>query len=448
MKKFVISIIVICLITASCAKSTISNIELNRPVRTQKYVGRLKGNVSLTREFGDKIIVQKEQENSFDIYNVDINTGILDFDYTINSQGQLLYSKQLDGERVLKVKQLGNSEENNMLVLEGKTTKNIASKIAYSTAALVSTSISQRYIIYCAVDDIPNHYSLYIYDLETGKGLQLIDTVNEELLNDMEWNISWSPDETYVLVSNELIFNASNGKLICEISADNALWSSSSSKLAYIKSEKSYGKSICILDLSTIAIEEVFLANSDEYLPGYFVWSGNEEKLGFVTALIDRNVVPENIIPYKSIYSLDLTTKEAIRIDTSLRVDEKVVENLQSMHYNSSGSIIAFSSSNYFGCDLYVYNINTGNSEFFINIEYLHHENNESYVCSAGSMYIVQGQSVIELDEDMNCRLIYKSKEAIDDIYISQNGSSMIIIEKSIDEIIFRQLVNFAEKSM
>ena len=446
MKRFIVIMMLFCFIAASCAKSPANNIKVSTPVKTQSFIGRFEGNVSLYRDFGDKLVVQKEQESGFELFSIDINEAVLNFDYTTMAQDNLLYYKQLDADKGLQVLQLGNSEENNVLQLTGKTTKNIAKQIGYSEAALVSTSPSQKYIVYCTVGDILNHYSLQLYNIETGKTLLLLDKVDEGLLNDMQGNLSWSPNEAYLAVSNKQLFNVESGKLISEIDAENILWSTGGSKLAYTKQEKGFSKSISILNINTGAVEEVFVVNKGEYLPGYIIWSENETKLAFVTALIEA---VEDISPYKAIYCLDLTTKEAVRIDTALKIEEEQIAKLENMHFNSAGNILALTITDYLGSNLYVYNMSTSELQLFSNVEYLHYENNEDYICSAAnSLYFVQSQNIVELDENLNFKIIYKSNDALEDIYISKDGGSMIIVEKSEYKVVLRQLTNFSNKSM
>jgi WD40 repeat protein len=448
MKRVIVLIIFFCIISISCARSTANKIEVSTPVKTQSYIGRFEDNVSLYRDSGNKLIVQKELEDGFELFSLNINEGILGFEYKVTPQDNLLYYKQLDAEKVLKVRQLGNSEEDNELLLVGKVTKNIAKKIGYSNAALVSTSPSQKYIVYCAVEDMQNQYSLHLYNIETNKTLILINSVDEVLLNDMQGNIAWSPNEAYLAVSNKQIFNVKNGKLISEVDAESVLWSTSGKKLAYIKSDKGYSKSISILDVNTAAVEEVFIVNSGEYLPGYILWNENETNLAFVTALIDKKE-KENISPYKAIYSLDLRTKEAVRVDTALNMSEEQVSKLESMHYNQMGNILALIMADNWGSDLYVYNMSKSEWVFFLNIEYLHFENNEDYICSAGNkMYFVQDQDIVELDENMTSKRIHQSEDILEDIYVSKDGSSIIIVEKGKDIIVLRRLMNFAVKSM
>lgn len=443
MKKFIILMVLLCFITASCAEKPINNIEVSTPIKTLNYIGRLEDNVSLYRDIGDKLIVQKEQEKGFELFSLDINEAILNFEYTLIPQDKLLYCKQLDVDRTLKVKQLGNSEENNVLLLEGEVTKNIAKNIAYSQTPLVSTSPNQKYIVYCTVGDILNQYSMQLYNLETGKTLLLIDKVNEVLLNDMQGNLSWSPNEGYLAISSKLIFNLQNGKLISEINAGNVLWSTSSDKLAYTKLDKDFAKSISILDINTTAIDEVFIVNQGEYLPGYIVWNENETMLAFVTSLID---IEDS---YNGIYSLDLESKEAVRIDTALKMEIEQVSKLESMHYNEAGNILALTIADYLGSYLYMYKMSTNEWKYFLNIEYLHYENNEDYVCNAGnSIYFIQDQDIVEVDENMNAKHIYKSEDILEDIYLSKDGNAMIIVENSKDRIVLRQLVNFVLKNM
>ncbi|OGO77998.1 MAG: hypothetical protein A2Y23_13555 [Clostridiales bacterium GWB2_37_7] len=450
MKKFMVLIIVLCFILISCVKSIENDLQTGgAPIKIQRFVGRFEEAISLNRSFKDKIMIQKEQEESFDIYSFDINSPTIKFEYSIKPQNNLLYSEQLDKDRILKVKQLGNSEEDNILLLEDRSTRNIAKKIAYSGSALISTSPSKDYIVYLAADDFLNRYGLYLYNLETEQTIQLIDTAGEELLNDMAWNISWSPEETFIVVSNKLVFDVERGKQIREIHAENILWSPSGNKLAFIKSDKGYGKAVYLLDVNTAAVEEVFIVNQGEYLPGYIVWNEKESKLAFVIALLDEAKELGDISPYRGIYSLDLKVKEAVRIDSILNLDPTAVENLVNLQYNADGSVLTFTITNHSDRDLYVYNLNTEDFGFFTNIEYLHFEDNENYVCSIDSrLYFVYEQRVMELDEGMTSRSIYRAIDTIEDLYISQDGNSMIIIEKAKDEIILRQLSGFANLSM
>lgn len=443
MKRFIILMVFLCFITASCAKKPINNIEVSIPIKTLNYIGSFEDNVSIYRDLGDKLIVQKAQEMGFDIFSLDINEAILKFEYTLIPQDKLLYCKQLDVDRTLKVKQLGNSEENNVLLLEGKVTKNIAKNIAYSQTPLVSTSPNQKYIVYCTVGDVLNQYSMQLYNQETGKTMLLIDTVDEVLLNDMQGNLSWAPNEGYLAISSKQIFNLQSGKLISEINAENVLWSTSGDKLAFTKLDKGFSRSISILDINTTDIEEVFIVNKGEYLPGYIIWNKNETMLAFATSLIDTED------SYNAIYSLDLKSKEAVRIDTALKMEIEQVSKLESMHYNEEGNILVLTMADYLGSYLYVFNMRTSEWELFLNIEYLHYENNEDYVCSAGPcIYFIQGQNIVKLDENMKNKIIYKSEDILEDLYLSKHDNAMIIVEKSKNRIVLRQLVNFVLKSM
>jgi hypothetical protein len=130
-------------------------------------------------------------------------------------------------------------------------------------------------------------------------------------------------------------------------------------------------------------------------------------------------------------------------------MDQAVVGRLENMQYNALGCILTLAIGNSSGCDLYVYNIDTGYNEVLFNVEYLHDENNESYTCSSeNNLYFIQSQRIVEMDAYMNYRVIYQSEEAIEDIYISKKMSRMIVIEKSKEGIILRQLENYKNKSM
>lgn len=450
MKRLVIAIILICIFTTSCTTSPTEEkaIDTNAASKTVRFIGRFMENISAYSDFQDRIMIQAEQGESFDVYSLDMKSPSLKYEYRTQPQENLLYLKQFGEESVLKVKQLGNGEENNIMVLEGKVPRNIAKRIAYSDVALVSVSPNQKYIVYCAAEDIQNRYGLYLYDMETEKSLQLVQAIDEDLLNDMEWNISWSPDNQYMVVSHKLIFQVASGKLIKEINADHIVWSNSSAKLAFTRQEQGLGKAVCVLDISSTEFEEVFLVNQGEYLPGYLVWNDAETKLAFVIADVTLAEALEAAV-YKAIYSLDINSKEAVRIDSELQMMQTEVARLESMQYNADGSVLALVTENFSGHDLYVCNLNTGDSSFFTNIEYLHHENNERYVCSAQqNLYFVQNQSIIRLEGSLNSKKIYQSQAAIEDIYISRDGSSMIIVESSEKGTVLRQLKHFANHNI
>lgn len=439
MKKIILLSLIVCLIGIGCVKSPGGQgAAVKEPERTQKFVGRFTENVNICRTYGDTIEIQREQEESFDVYKLDINTAKMNYEYTAKSEEDLLFYRQLSDGSALEARRLGNSEEDNVLVLKGESEINIGKEIAYSDGALVSLSPSERYIIYCAAEPIVNRYGLYAYDTESAQTQQLIGTANEELLNDMEWNLSWSPKEDYIIISNNLVLDMAKSAIVLELNASAINWSPSGDKIAYIKQSGGNHKALCIFDLIKGENQEVFVCGQDEYLPGYMVWNSGETKLAMVTADGETSV-------YKAIYNLDLTTKEAKRIDTLLKLDEATVGQIESMQYNDSGSLLSFACTSSTGANLYVCNLNTLACELFTNVEYLHYENNESYVCSsANRLYFVQGANLMELNENTEAKMIKSSETAIDDIYISKDGTAIIIVESLEACRMVRQIVNFS----
>lgn len=444
MKKITILILIVCLVAIGCVKSPGGHVAAAKvPAKAQKYIGRFSDNVNIYRKHGDTIEIQREQEQSFDVYKLDMNTAGMNYEYTAKDDANLLYYKQLSAGNALEVKRLGNSEEDNILLLKGQKEITIGRRIAYSDGALVSASPSERYVIYCAAEGVVNTYGLYVYDIQKGSTTQLIGAANEELLNDFEWNISWSPKEDYIAVSNRVLVNVEKGSILGDISALTMTWSPSGSKIAYVKQDSNGNKTLCIFDFAKAANSEVFVCDQDEFLPGYMVWSSNESRLAIVTAAKDINEDPE-AYTYKAIYSLDLTSKEAKRIDTALKLDASTVAQLENIYYNDSGNLFSFTSSYAAGSNLHVYNLNTSAYEIFFNVEYLHNQDNESYVCSAkNNLYFAQGGSLIELKENMDTQVIKSTEGAIDDIYITQDGNTMIVVESQEECRVLRQIVNF-----
>ncbi|MGB7604596.1 MAG: hypothetical protein WBL93_03875 [Lutisporaceae bacterium] len=442
MKKIMILVFIVCLTAIGCTKSLGGQeVAANIPIKSQRYIGSFKDNVNICRKHGDIIEIQREREESFAVYKLDMNTGDMSYQYTGKDDKNLLFYKQIYAGNALEVKRLGNSEEDNILVLKGKKEKVIGKNIAYSDGALVSTSPSERYVIYCAAEAIINQYGLYVYDIEKGSTLQLVGIANEELLNDMEWSISWSQNEEYISVSNKLILNVSDGSIVGEINASAIAWSQTGSKIAYINAERT----LCTYDITKGINNEVFVSSEDEYLPGYIVWSQNETKLAIVTSGIDEKVVNGDISTYKAMYSLDLVTKEAIRIDTLLQLEAATVAQIENISYNSTGKLFSFTCSDSEGSNLHVYNIDTSAYEIFMDVEYLHYENNESYVCtSKNKLYFIQDESLIELKESLETEVIKSSDGVIDDIYISEDGNVMIIAENQEESLVLRQISNFS----
>jgi WD40 repeat protein len=309
---------------------------------------------------------------------------------------------------------------------------------------MVSVSPSERYIIYCAAEGVVNIYGLYIYDTQTKNTVQLIGAANEELLNDLAWNISWSPKENYIAVSDKLILDVSKGSVAAEINASTIAWSPSGGRAAYVKQDAGANKTLCVVDLDNALNYEAFVCNQDEFLPEYMVWNRDETKIAIVTAVMDKQKYSD-IYQYKAIYSLDLTSKEAKRIDTAMKLDEALVALLENMQYNDSGSLLSFTITGSTDSNLYVYNLNTSAYEMFYDVEYLHNENNESYVCSArNNLYFVQGSSIMELGESLESKVVKSSEAAIDDIYISQDGNAMVVVENKEEVTVLRQLMNFS----
>lgn len=444
MKKIIALLLVVSFILAGCSQSIPKDSAASITELQQRFIARYKDHISIGLTSDDSISIAQEQEKCFDYFDVDIKSGKMNYQYTSRADRQGVFYAPLKPNRELIVRQLGNSEENNQLIVVEKEEKVIATNIACSVQPLVSISPSHRYIVYCAVEAIPNSYGLYMYDLQKQKTVQLIGVVNEALLNDMEWNISWSLSEQYVIASNKLIFDTTSGQTVGEINAVSTIWSPSGKKLCYVKPHNELGKTLCIYDLENKTSEELFIVNQDEFIPGLVVWNKNETKLAFATAQLTSGEVYLN--NYKAVYSLDLTNKQAFRVDTALGLSEGAIAGIQSIHYNASGSMIAMTTNHYSESDLYLYNLETEASMFFTNVEYLHHENNEAYICTLGEcFYLIHDSRVIELDKKMNSREIYASEKYLEDIYISKEGDSMIVIESDDKGTVLRQIKNFTE---
>jgi|GEM_PF-4580169 len=455
MKKKILSVILLSMIAAGCSEEmniesiVKESVEAQAPAAEHRFIGRFDESINVYRAFKNRIMIQSEQNEGFEVYSLDINLPSLHFNYKVHNQDDLLYIRQLNGERTIKVKQMGNGEENNVMVLEDKSPKNIAKRVAYSGNALVSVSPSQRHIVYCAAGDIQNNYNLYVYDIETEKSQQFMNAATEDLLNDMEGNIAWSPNNDMVVVSNKQVFDINTGRLIKEINGQSVKWAKDGSKLAYIRAEGGYGKAVCILDMSALEPEEVFITNQGEYLPGYMIWNGQGTKLAFATAAQEDAEAEYGAALYKAVYSLDCLSKEAVRVDTALQMQQTEIMNLQSLHYNAAGTVLTLVTENFSGNDLRVFNLNTEASSFYSNIEYLHDEDNEDYVCSTeNNIYFVQNSSIIQLSESLDSHKIYQSAAFIEDVYVSSEGNTMLIIEKTEKGSVLRQLVNFEKKYM
>lgn len=438
MKRLIIILLAACLMAAGCTA------DYETPVRaaaaaakSQRLLGEFKGDISVTKGVGDKIMLQKQLENSFELHSLDIKTGLLKYEYRIDTQNKQMYFKQLGAEKSLLVKQLDNSEENNQLIFKNKEELIIAKRIAYSTEALVELSPKERFVIYCSADELQNSYQLHLYDLELKLDKQLSAPVGEALLNDMEGNVLWSPTEDFVLISNKFIFNTETGSLAGEINAAAAVWSPSGQQICYIKQQSGFAKALCNYEMSIRKSSELFIANSDEHLSGAILWNKGETKLAFFT-------VSEN--NYKALYSLDIENKVATRLDNMLQLDGEELNQLVGLHYNETGNVIACAVSRGSSTDLYMYSLETSAFKTFINVEYLHEEDNESYVCTADNeLYTIQGKNIIGMDEDLNSRIVHQEDQSIDELFISEDGKTMLIMMQLEDGICIRQIENFAK---
>lgn len=442
MKRIIILIFIVCLITIGCTKSSEEQeVTANIPAKSYKYIGSFKDNVNIYRKYGDIIELQRERGESFDVYKLDMDTGEMSYQYTGKVDNNLLFYKQMYAGYALEVRRLGKMEEDNVLVLKGKKEKAIGKRIAFSDEALVSVSPSERYIIYCAAETVINQYGLYVYDMKKDCILQLIGAANEELLKDMEFNISWSPKEEYITVSNKLILQVSDGVTVKEIDAAAIAWSPSGNKVAYINGERT----LCIYDIKKDTSNEVFVPCEGEYISGYIVWNQDETKLAILTSDLMEKSINNGISTYKAMYSLNLITKAALRIDTLLKLEAATIAQIENISYNSSGKLISFTCTASECSNLHVYNIDTTAYRVFMDIEYLHYENNEAYACSSkDNLYLVQNESIIELKESLDTEIINSSDGAIDDIYISKNGDAMIVVENIEESLVLRRISNFS----
>ncbi len=428
-KKILFLLLALCLTAAGCRQKEDVNTEtFSSHYYSLRYIGQFADKFSLLKTDESTLQLEKEQGDSFEVYSVNMDSGELRFAYAIPPQGNLLYANQINKEQLLTVRQLGNGEENNILRLEGEKKKDIAVQIAYSDRAVVSVSPSGRYVIFCRAEDLPNSYSLYAYDLQLEKLLPLLNSVGDELLNDLEHQLNWSKDEKYLLVSNRYVLDMGKGSQRGEIQGAFAAWSENSGLLAYAKKDS---KSLCIVNMETFKTEEVFVANSGESLTNFLVWSKNGAKLAFLTAANSSKGLAEGIRPFTGIYSLNLKNKEAKRVDQALDLGADFVARTDSLYFNASGSLLAVTFATYTGNELFIYQTDTGEYDFFMNVEYLHAENGENYVCNLGNkLYFLRMDKIIEMDENLSSRSLYKSERPLEDIYTAADTNSILLVER------------------
>lgn len=428
-KRILSLLIGLCCMTAGCRQTIDDNTEaFSSHYYSLRYVGQFADKISLQRTGESTLQLEKEQGDSFEIYLIDVNAGKLHYVYSIPPQGNLLYSNQISKGQLLTVKQLGNGEENNILMLEGKDKKEIAAQIAYSDHAVVAVSPSGRYVVFCRAEALPNSYSLYAYDLQLGKLLPLLNSAGDELLNDLEQQLNWSEDETHLLVSNRYILDMEKGRLKAELRGAFAAWSENGSQLAYVKKD---GKALCVFDMGTSKTQEVFVADSGESLTEFLVWNKGGTDLAFLTATTSTKDLQGGIYPYKGIYSLNLKSKKAKRVDQALGLPDGFVSRTDSLHYNTSGSLLAVSFATYNGNQLYIYQTDTGEYDFFMNVEYLHSEKGENYVCNWGNKLVfLRLDKIIEIDEGLTSRSLYKSERPLEDLYAVEASNSLLLVER------------------
>jgi hypothetical protein len=93
--------------------------------------------------------------------------------------------------------------------------------------------------------------------------------------------------------------------------------------------------------------------------------------------------------------------------------------------------LLSFTVGNYENSSLHVVNTETLEAKTFENVEYLHWIDGENYSVSAGQnfIYFCSGNSIIQIDEKLQEKTIYKSKTWLDDFYLSRDGKGMLIFE-------------------
>ncbi|HRS21011.1 MAG TPA: hypothetical protein P5510_04560, partial [Clostridia bacterium] len=143
---------------------------------------------------------------------------------------------------------------------------------------------------------------------------------------------------------------------------------------------------------------------------------------------------------YSSVYIVDLEEGGSKRLETNVDASDGTMIELANLKFSNQGNLLSFTVGNYEKSSLHIVNTATLQAKSYDNAEYLHWIDGEYYLISAkgDTVYFCMDNSIIGIDENLQEDIKYTSKSKLDDFYMSEDGSGILIFELQEDVHIAR----------
>ncbi|MGE5677013.1 MAG: hypothetical protein ACM3ZR_03045, partial [Pseudomonadota bacterium] len=190
---------------------------------------------------------------------------------------------------------------------------------------------------------------------------------------------------------------------------------------------------VCIYDIAKGSYDVVFTIEGDEYIFGGVTWGGNDSILAFPGLKVKDINQPDWYMKlnYSSLYLVGLDGSKSKRIETNADASDGSMIELTNIKFSDTGKLLSFTVGNYEKSILNVVNTSTLEAKAFENTEYLHWINGENFaIAAAGDRFFFSSDnSIMVIDDKLQEKNIYKSIAKLDDFYMSQAGTGIMIFE-------------------
>jgi len=415
-------------------------------INDERLLAEFDETMSIFGRYHDTVILNVEEGDLPKSYDITIASGEISESKMNELQEQYIYYEPLAGGGCIAIE---GQEYRSILKYVDKdgNTSTIADDIGFSDVVNISVSPNGSRVAYTALQEGSEDLGLFVYDFKASESRRLTDIKSEDLADDFNFLLSWSPKDDYLAVKGNQIYDAATGTLKAELSASYLRWSPSGSKIAFIPEESFEGwagKKVCIFDVYSGSTEEISSMEGDEYAYGGIAWSGNEEKLAFIGVRIPDKNSPEWYmkLEYSTLRIINLKDKKSQVIEVGIKADDDELVELANLKLSKRGDILSYTVGNFESCTLYVINTESLESRSFENVKYLHWIDEENYVISAGenSMYFSFENKILRINEKLEDSVKYTSKSKLEDFYISKEESAILVIEEQAGAYVVRYL--------
>lgn len=457
MKKIIMLLSVGLILLAGCAASdAVAGAAEDLAIKNEKIVKEFGSTVNVFNRAGDSVMLTVENGDIFENYNLNVSTGQLDQAGANDFNEQYLHYESVGDKGQFYVE--GSAGENTLFFKANDAeAKKIAGNIGYSDSANVSVSPNGNFVVFTARKEGAQEYGLFAYDIGKSKLNTMLDFVDKHLIEGFSYMISWAPDEKHVIVNDKYVFNAETGKLRSELKSAYSRWSPSGSRIAFIlddgkekwlasgEEDAVYpGKVVCVYDVRDGGYQEVFMITGDEYVFGDIVWDDTEKKIAFTGISVKDKKSPDWYMQliYNCIYIVEIDSRKAHRLETNVEGSGEQAVELANLKFSITGKLLGYTVGNFEKSDLYVCKTDSLEKKVFQDVEYLHWIGGESYVIPNGSdsFYFSAGNSILRIDTDLKEAVKYTSKLDLDDMYLSKDGTAMVLFETQENQCVIRYI--------